>query len=146
MKIIIQRVRKASVCVQGKAVGSINNGLLLLVGIKKGDTKKQAQWLAEKAVSLRIFDDEDGKMNTSLDDVKGSLLVVPNFTLYADTASGNRPGFGAAEAPGKAKKMFENLVEMLRKSINQPVETGRFGANMDVELINDGPVTIILEK
>ena len=146
MKFIIQRVHQGSVHVHEKETGSIKNGLLLLVVIKKGDTEKEAQWMVNKTINMRIFEDAEGKMNKSLLDVKGEVLLVPNFTLYADASSGNRPGFSEAETPQKAEKIYNRIVEMFDKAIGNTVQTGSFGANMDVELTNNGPVTIILEK
>ena len=146
MKIVVQRVHKASVKVHDKEIGSISGGLLLLVGIRQGDTEEQARWLVKKVLNMRIFEDEEGKMNRSVKDTKGSILIVPNFTLYADASQGNRPGFSDAEAPDKAQKRYNAMIQMFREATTQPVETGEFGADMDVELINHGPVTIILEK
>lgn len=146
MKIIAQRVHKSTVKVEGQSIGSIQKGLLLLVGIKKGDTEEEAQWLINKVLNLRIFEDEEGKMNKSVTDINGAILLVPNFTLYADASQGNRPGFGAAEAPEKARRMYKRVIEMINDASSLKIETGEFGADMDVELINDGPVTIILEK
>lgn len=137
---------RASVIVRGEKVGEINNGLMALVGIKKGDTKEEAEWLGKKILNLRIFEDEEGKMNRSVKDIGGGLLFVPNFTLYADASQGNRPGFSAAESPGKARKLFQYLIEHTKEKTDLNVEEGEFGAYMDVELVNEGPVTIILEK
>lgn len=146
MKIVIQRVSKASVIVQKKEIGSIEKGLLLLVGIKKGDSEEEVDWLAKKILRMRIFEDEDGKMNRSVMDVGGSILLVPNFTLYADATQGNRPGFSDAERPGKAEKLYTSMIESMKEQSSLKIATGAFGANMDVKLTNDGPVTIILEK
>jgi D-tyrosyl-tRNA(Tyr) deacylase len=146
MKFIIQRVRKSSVQVRGKIIGAIDKGLLVLAGIKKGDTKADAEWMIRKLLKMRIFEDEESKMNKSVSDVKGSLLLVPNFTLYADVRQGNRPGFSEAEAPGRARELFDQLIQIARESTDLKVETGEFGAHMDVSLSNDGPVTIIVES
>ncbi|MBN2731931.1 MAG: D-tyrosyl-tRNA(Tyr) deacylase [Balneolaceae bacterium] len=146
MKIVIQRVSKASVVVQKKEIGSIKKGLLLLVGIKKGDSEEEVDWLVKKILRMRIFEDEEGKMNRSVMDVGGSILLVPNFTLYADATQGNRPGFSDAERPGKAEKLYKSMIESMKEQSSLKVATGAFGANMDVKLTNDGPVTIILEK
>lgn len=146
MKIIVQRVSRAAVLVRGETVGVIEDGLLALVGIKKGDTRAEAEWLAEKMINMRIFEDGEGKMNRSVEDKRGALLLVPNFTLYADATQGNRPGFAAAESPGKARKLYTYLIEHTKEITDLKVEEGEFGAHMEVDLINDGPVTIILEK
>lgn len=146
MKIIIQRVSRAAVIVRGKTIGQINHGLMALVGIKKGDTEAEAEWLVDKMLSLRIFEDEEDKMNRSVEDIDGGLLLVPNFTLYADASQGNRPGFSAAESPKKAGNLYKYLVEHTIRKTGLRVENGKFGAYMNVELVNDGPVTITLEK
>lgn len=146
MKFVVQRVRNAAVDVHEETVGSIGTGLMVLAGIRKGDTKEDAEWMIGKLLQMRIFEDEEHKMNHSVTDVGGDILLVPNFTLYADASRGNRPGFTDAEAPGKARDMFEYLVGYLRSQTGLTVETGAFGAYMDVKLANDGPVTIILES
>ncbi len=145
MKIVLQRISEASVSVDNKIVGSANRGILLLLGISKGDTKQQAIWLAEKCVNLRIFEDSDGKMNLSTIDINGDALVVSQFTLYGDCSRGRRPSFGGAELPDRANELYLFFVEELKKHIDR-VETGQFQAMMDVSLINDGPVTLILER
>lgn len=145
MKFLIQRVKKAKVEVKQECVGKINTGLLVLVGIGEQDTIKEADFLVRKLVNLRIFEDEKEKMNLSLQEIQGELLVVSQFTLYADCTHGNRPSFIQAAEPKKAKELYEYIVEQLRKQIKK-VETGIFGAKMEVELINDGPVTIMLEN
>ncbi len=144
MRLVIQRVREARVIVDGETVGGIGRGLLVLVGIRRGDTEREAAYLAEKTVHLRIFEDEQGKMNRSLRDVGGGVLAVSQFTLYGDTRKGRRPSFTDAAPPELAEPLFERYVEELRKYIDQ-VATGRFGARMLVELVNEGPVTLILE-
>jgi len=147
MRIIIQRVSRASVRVvkTGKISGSIGKGLFVLVGIKKGDTLKQAEELATKLVKLRIIADENDKMNLSIKESKGKILSVSQFTLYADTKSGNRPSFMSAELPEKAKKIYEHFVKK-SKELGVEVETGSFGEYMKIESELDGPVTIILEN
>ncbi|MCM1506848.1 MAG: D-aminoacyl-tRNA deacylase [Ruminococcus flavefaciens] len=144
MKIVLQRVTKASVTVNGRITGKINNGYLLLFGVGKEDTQEDCKRLADKIINLRIFSDENDKINLSLKDVKGSLLVVPQFTLYADCRKGNRPNFIQAGSSDFANSLFEYFTEYLR-SRGQHVETGVFGADMKVELLNDGPFTVILE-
>lgn len=146
MKFVIQRVSEASVLVEEKQVGKIDNGLLLLVGIHEDDTERLIEWMCEKVIHLRIFDDEDGIMNYSVRDVSGDLLVVPQFTLYGDAEKGNRPSYTKAAKPQKARKLYDQIIEYLKKNSGSRVETGEFGAYMDVQLHNDGPVTIILEK
>lgn len=144
MKIVLQRVTHASVMVDGKITGKIDNGYLLLFGVGKDDTENDCKRLADKIVNLRIFSDDNDKINLSLKDVNGSLLVVPQFTLYADCRKGNRPNFIQAGSPEDADRLFEYFTEYLR-SKGQHVETGVFGADMKVELLNDGPFTVILE-
>ncbi|MDZ7716484.1 MAG: D-aminoacyl-tRNA deacylase [Balneolaceae bacterium] len=146
MKVVIQRVKKASVTVDREMTGAIGKGLLLLVGIHGDDTTETMQWICDKILKMRIFDDEEGKMNLSLQDVGGELLVVPQFTLYGDAEKGNRPSFIEAAGPEKAEKMYDQMVEYFNEQHDQRVATGRFAAYMNVESINDGPVTIILEK
>jgi D-tyrosyl-tRNA(Tyr) deacylase len=146
MKFVIQRVIKSTVSVRGKTIGSIDRGLMILVGIQCGDTEKEALWMAKKVLNMRIFEDQNGKMNRSVRDVNGGLLLVPNFTLYADASKGNRPGFSEAEAPDKARTLYRFLVNKLTETTDLTVETGEFGADMQVSILNDGPVTIILEK
>lgn len=145
MKIVVQRVSKAQVEVEGKIVGKIEKGFLVLLGVTHGDTKEQADYIVKKICNLRIFTDENDKMNLSLKDVGGELLIVSQFTLYADTSSGNRPSFINAEKPEEANKLYEYVCkECEKKGIK--VEKGIFGAHMKVSLLNDGPVTIIIEK
>ncbi len=145
MRIVLQRCKQASVTVDGKVVGEIGKGFMLLVGITHEDTDEQIQYLADKIVNLRVFEDEEGKMNRSLLDVGGDILSVSQFTLYGETAKGRRPSFTAAARPDFAEPMYEKFNEALRER-SVTVETGVFGAMMDVSLINDGPVTLILEK
>ena len=146
MRIVLQRVREASVTVDGERISEIGAGLLLLVGVADGDGEAEADWLAEKVAGLRVFRDEEGKMNLSVRDVGGGVLAVSQFTLLADTRKGKRPSFVRAAPPEKAEPLFEYFCERLRHAGLAPVETGRFGAMMDVALVNDGPVTIVLEK
>ncbi len=146
MKIVLQRVRNATVTVEGNITGKIDNGLLLLVGVHPDDSDKEIEWICQKILKMRIFEDSDGKMNLSVRDVKGGLLVVSQFTLYANTEKGNRPSFIEAAKPDKANKIYEDMVSYFKQNSDLQVETGIFGAMMDVSFINSGPVTIILEK
>lgn len=145
MRIVVQRSKEASVTVNGETVGSIDKGLVLLVGITHDDTEEDAAFLADKVVNLRIFEDDDNKMNLSLLDVGGSILSVSQFTLYGDCRKGRRPNFMAAAKPAYAHELYQRFNELLRSKGVQ-VETGEFGAMMDVQLINDGPVTLLLES
>lgn len=145
MKLVIQRVANAQVEVDKKIVGKINKGYLVLFGVKEGDTIEQADALAEKLCKLRIFEDENEKMNLSINDVEGELLIVSQFTLYANCEKGNRPSFVEAKEPKKANEMYEYFIERCKEKVKK-VERGIFGADMKVTLLNDGPVTIILEK
>lgn len=145
MKLIIQRVKHASVTVDNNIVGKIGQGFLVLLGVGPEDTKEIADYLVQKLIKLRIFEDENGKMNLSLKDVNGELLIVSQFTLYADCSGGNRPSFVNAAKPEKANELYEYFIQECKKQ-NINVEHGIFGADMKVELLNDGPVTIILEK
>ncbi|MCI5480621.1 MAG: D-aminoacyl-tRNA deacylase [Lachnospiraceae bacterium] len=145
MKLVIQRVSRASVTVDQKTVGAIEKGFLVLVGIADTDTRETADKYLKKLLNLRIFEDENGKTNLSLKDVNGQLLLVSQFTLYADCRKGNRPSFIHAGAPGMAEELYEYMVEACRREI-PVVEKGIFGADMKVELLNDGPFTIILDE
>ena len=145
MKLVIQRVSKANVKVENEIVGKIGEGFLVLFGAGQGDTKEQADYLAEKLCNLRVFGDENDKMNLYIKDIDGELLVVSQFTLYADCIKGNRPSFVNAAAPDEAEKLYEYFIEKCRKLVKK-VEKGIFGADMKVSLLNNGPVTIILEK
>ena len=145
MKAVLQRVSRAKVSVDGEITGAIDQGLLVLLGVGAGDSEADATFLLEKIVNLRIFNDENGKMNRSVIDVSGGLLVVSQFTLYADTRKGRRPSYIGAASPDDANRLYEFFVEAARNYVAQ-VETGRFQAMMDVELVNDGPVTIILDS
>lgn len=144
MRLIIQRVSNAKVDVENKTVGKIEKGYMVLVGIGENDTEKEAEYLAKKLINLRVFEDENGKMNLNIKDIKGELLLISQFTLYADCSGGNRPSFTNAGKPDKANKLYEYFCTKCKEQIH--VEKGIFGEHMEVSLINDGPVTIILEK
>ena len=145
MRLLLQRVSRAEVRVDGKVVGKVERGFCLLVGFTHDDGAEQVEWMAEKVIGLRLFGDEEGKMNLSLEDVGGELLVVSQFTLYGDARKGRRPSFIDAARPEVAEGLYEMFVERLRAR-GVRVETGEFGAMMDVDLVNDGPVTLILER
>ena len=145
MRLVIQRVTQAGVSVDGKIVGQCGHGLCILVGVRSGDGEAEAKWLASKAAGLRIFEDDQGKMNLSVLDIEGNALVISQFTLYGDTRKGRRPSFVHAAQPDIAEPLVTKFVEFLRAA-GVPVETGVFGAMMLVEIHNDGPVTIIVEK
>jgi len=146
MKGLIQRVSQASVTVDGEQIASIDTGLLLLLGVEKGDSEREARELCRKILTYRVFSDDAGRMNRSLLDIGGSLLVVPQFTLAADTSSGTRPGFSLAAEPDAANTLYELLVVEARSGLGpEKVGEGRFGADMKVGLVNDGPVTFMLE-
>jgi D-aminoacyl-tRNA deacylase len=146
MRIVLQRVKNASVTVGDERVSEIGAGLLLLVGVASGDGEAEADWLARKISGLRIFNDREGKMNLSVQDAWGEILAVSQFTLLADTRKGKRPSFVGAASPEEAERLFDYFCERLRAASAGPVKTGVFGAMMDVALVNDGPVTIILER
>ncbi len=146
MKIVLQRVSEASVKVDGETTGAIENGLLLLLGIEDADTQDDIDWLCRKVINMRIFNDENGVMNRSVKDVGGALLVVSQFTLHASTKKGNRPSYIKASKPDFAIPMYERFVKQLEVLSGLQVETGVFGADMKVQLINDGPVTIIIDS
>jgi len=144
MRVLLQRVRRASVTVAGETVGEIGHGILLFIGITRGDTPADADWLAKKAAGLRIFEDDEGKMNRSLLELGGEALVVSQFTLYADCRKGRRPGFDAAGDPAEAEALYEYFVGRMKAEGVAKVATGRFGADMLVSLENDGPATFLL--
>jgi D-tyrosyl-tRNA(Tyr) deacylase len=145
MKVVLQRVSEARVTVEGEVVGTIGNGLLLLVGVGQEDGESDLIWMADKLAGLRIFEDEAGKMNLSVEDVQGAILSVSQFTLYGDCRKGKRPNFMAAAKPELAESLYNQFNERLRTR-GLTVETGRFGAMMDISLVNDGPVTLILDS
>ena len=145
MRIVLQRVKSASVSIDDVVVGKINQGFLLLVGVGPEDTSDDASYLARKIAGMRIFSDENGKMNLSIDQIGGKILSVSQFTLFADTKKGNRPSFTGAASPDFATNLYEEFNELLRTEYGLTVETGEFGADMQVRLVNDGPVTIILD-
>lgn len=145
MKALLQRVTEGSVTIGGEVVGSIGKGLVILFGAGQGDTEKDAQYLAEKCVNLRIFHDDEGKMNRSLLDVDGEVLIISQFTLYGDCRKGRRPGFSDAALPAEAERLYELFKELVKKQNVKKVACGRFGADMMVKIFNDGPVTFMLE-
>lgn len=146
MKIVIQRVSEASVVINQKQVASIEHGLLILLGIVDEDTQEDIDWLCNKIVNLRIFPDENGVMNTSLLDAGCNIIVVSQFTLHASTKKGNRPSYIKAAKPDVAIPLYENFVSTLQNNLGKPIQTGEFGADMKVQLVNDGPVTIIIDS
>lgn len=145
MRIVIQRVRHASVTIEGQVKSKIDQGLLILVGVEDSDTQEDVNWLAQKIAALRIFDDAEGVMNLSLSDIGGQALVVSQFTLWASYKKGNRPSYIRASRPEKAIPMYEAFCARLSEVLGRPVGTGEFGADMKVELLNDGPVTICMD-
>lgn len=146
MKVVVQRVSEASVTVGNEITGAIQKGLLLLVGVHVDDTPEQLQWMCDKILKLRVFEDEDDKMNLSVSDVGGGILVVSQFTLYGDAKKGTRPSYIQAARPEKAEPMYEEMISYFKEHSSLDIQTGKFGAMMDVKLVNDGPVTLILEK
>ena len=146
MRVVLQRVREAHVTIEGKVVGEIGLGQFLLVGFKQSDTTDQVEWMADKVVGLRVFQDDAGKMNRTLADVDGSILVVSQFTLYGDVRKGRRPSFIDAATPETAIRLYERFVELLEVRHPGKVATGEFGAMMDVSLTNDGPVTLVIDR
>jgi len=146
MRALIQRVSEASVIIEGKKVAEIASGLLVLLGVTDSDTPEDIRWLSNKLTNLRIFNDADGLMNTSLKDSKGSAIVVSQFTLYAQTKKGNRPSYIKAAKPEIAKPLYEQFVRQFENDLGQAIQTGAFGADMKVALLNDGPVTIIIDS
>lgn len=146
MRIVIQRVSEASVRVDGNITGSIGKGLLVLMGIEDADTKEDIEWLSNKIVNIRIFDDADGVMNLSVKDTEGGILLVSQFTLHASTKKGNRPSYIKASKPDIAIPVYESMIAQLSLDLGKPVQTGIFGADMKVSLLNDGPVTIVMDS
>ncbi|MBI4543823.1 MAG: D-tyrosyl-tRNA(Tyr) deacylase [Gemmatimonadetes bacterium] len=146
MRLVLQRVSRARVVIGGRVAGQIGRGYLLLAGFHAGDGEEALRWMAEKVIALRLFPDAGGKMNLALEDVAGDLLVVSQFTLYADARKGRRPSFVAAAPPEIAVPLYQRFLELLRERAPGRVESGEFGAMMEVELVNDGPVTLILER
>lgn len=146
MRVILQRVSEASVKIDNEVIGSIQNGMLILIGIEHEDAKSDADWLIQKTNGLRIFSDNEGKMNLSIQDINGSFLVVSQFTLQASTKKGNRPSYIQAARPEKAIPLYNYFVEQLKRHSKLCVETGIFGADMEVSLVNDGPVTIFIDS
>ena len=144
MRLVVQRVKNAKVEVENKIVGQINQGYMVLVGVGPNDTEKEADYLVKKLINLRVFEDENSKMNLSIKDVKGELLLISQFTLYADCSGGNRPSFINAANPGKANELYEYFCKKCAENV--PVKKGVFGAHMEVTLQNSGPVTILLER
>jgi len=145
MRVVLQRVKRASVTVEGRVVGAIERGFVILVGVRVGDTEEAARWLAQKIATLRVFEDDQGKFNLALGDVGGAALVVSQFTLYADARKGRRPSFTDAAPPEVAEPLVARFADLLRAE-GVPVQSGIFGAKMLVEIHNDGPVTILLER
>ena len=146
MKLVIQRVKKSNLKINGVKISSIGYGMVILIGISKDDNSSKLKKVVSKLSKLRIFNDYNGKMNKNINDINGEILVVSQFTLYADLKKGNRPSFINAADPVKASKIYHNFIEELQTVVNTKVRTGKFGADMKVELINDGPVTLILEN
>jgi len=146
MRVVLQRVSEASVSISGEVVGAIGKGLLLLVGFSQEDGEDELRWMAEKVRGLRVFSDPEGKMNLSLEEVSGELLVISQFTLYGDTRKGRRPSFVHAAPPEIAIPLYEGFLQRLRETTSGRVESGEFGAMMDVSLVNAGPVTLVLER
>lgn len=146
MKVVVQRVSRAKVSVNDEITGSIRNGLLLLVGIHENDDESIMKWVADKLLKLRIFEDEQGKMNRSVTDIRGEVLVVSQFTLYGNVKKGTRPSFIEAAKPEAAEPLYDQMISYLEKKSGLNIESGEFGAMMKVELVNDGPVTIVVEK
>lgn len=146
MKVVIQRVQYASVKVDGKVIGEIKKGLLVLAGFEEIDSHKDFEWISNKIIQLRIFNDQNGVMNFSVQDVDGDLLIVSQFTLHASTKKGNRPSYIKSSAPKIAKNQYDEFVRVLQNKYLRPIKIGEFGADMKVELLNDGPVTICIDS
>lgn len=146
MRFVIQRVSEASVKIDGSVYSEIQQGFLVLVGIEELDTKEDADWLCNKLISLRIFSDSEDKLNLSLQDIKGDVLLVSQFTLFASTKKGNRPSFIKSAKPDIAIPLYEYCIQQLSQLLNNPIKTGQFGADMKISLVNDGPVTILMDS
>ena len=146
MKLVIQRVTSSSLYIEGSLISQIKKGLVVLIGISKSDTENVIEKLVKKLLNLRVFEDENSKMNNSILDIGGEILLVSQFTLYADTSKGNRPSFINAADPKNAELLYNKFLEKLNIVFGDNIKTGRFGANMQIELVNDGPVTIIIEN
>jgi D-tyrosyl-tRNA(Tyr) deacylase len=146
LKAVLQRVSSASVTISGKIVAQIDNGLLVLVGIEDADTQEDIYWICQKIVNLRIFADENNVMNLSVKDIQGGIIVVSQFTLHANTKKGNRPSYIKASKPEIAIPLYENFVQQMELELGKKIQTGKFGADMKVALVNDGPVTIIIDS
>ena len=146
MRAILQRVTRASVTIDGTVKGAIQSGLLILLGIEENDTEQDIEWLSSKIIQLRIFSDADGKMNLSVKDINGDLLIISQFTLFASTKKGNRPGFTRSAKPVIAIPLYEHFISVTEQKLGKHVKKGVFGADMKVELLNDGPVTILIDS
>ena len=146
MKVVIQRVSEAQVAIKQKVARSIGLGLMVLVGFEENDTFEDIQWIVQKITQLRIFNDDEGKMNLSITDIRGDLLLISQFTLHASTKKGNRPSFIRAAKPDKAIPLYKKTIETLESKLGKPIQTGEFGADMKVALLNDGPVTITIDS
>ena len=146
MRLVIQRASEASVKIEDEIVGKIQQGLVILIGIEEQDTTEDADWLIQKISQLRVFSDENGKMNLSIQEIKGSFLIISQFTLHASTKKGNRPSYIKAAKPEIAIPLYEYCIQQLSQLINKSIKTGQFGADMKVSLINDGPVTILIDS
>jgi D-aminoacyl-tRNA deacylase len=146
MRVVIQRVSRASVTISGRISGSIGKGLMVLLGIEENDGISDVEWLTTKLVSMRIFSDEEGKMNKDVKESGGDILIVSQFTLHASTKKGNRPSFIRAARPDQAIPLYNDFIQSVEKALGKPIQTGEFGAMMEVELVNDGPVTIVIDS
>ena len=145
MRAVIQRAARASVSIEGRVTGAIDRGLMVLVAVAEGDTADDGEWLAAKLAALRIFPDDEGRMNRSVTDIRGGLLIVSQFTLFASTRKGTRPSFNGAAAPAEAIPLYERFLAQCESALGRPVARGEFGASMQVDLVNDGPVTLIID-
>jgi D-tyrosyl-tRNA(Tyr) deacylase len=146
MRTVVQRVSSASVSIEGRTVGAIDRGLLVLLGIAAGDVEGDGQWLADKLAALRIFPDDQGRMNRSVREIGGQVLVISQFTLFASTRKGTRPSFNDAASPETARALYQHFLQQLEAVLEQPVARGEFGADMDVALVNAGPVTLVIDS